>query len=328
MGIRVESILAGTFKDRYLIQQRILAELVRTGQVSIYIKRTKGLGDVLMALLVVEALRRKLPSNLFKVYFVTDPIYKDFLLRLRITELVITEAEVTGPFFVSFQDVVDSYPLCKEKHRLDLMANLVGLSSSDVRSDFRIKLHNRWHAWTTRLLHKFESKMKIVLAPWASTKTRCWPKWEDFLRLLLVNGYTVILMHNKRVEVPDHYNLINLTGRIRLVRVFSVLAKCDAAVVVDSGILHACGFLGVPFVGLFGSIDPRLRVAYYQKNVTLFLKASCPICPCWDWQEGTCKQTSFYLQCMQSITPAMVLETLKKLLFAEGRANYEVRGCS
>lgn len=314
MGVTISSMLPRSSEATFLPSEQVIHELAQTGKLNIYIRRLKGLGDVLMAALVVRTLKEKLSSDIFKVHLVTSSGLRSVLLRLQITDSVITEEEIGGAFIVNLQDAVDFMPRCKEEHRLDLMARIVGLAPSEVATNFTIKLHSRRRSWAIRLLKPFAPRKTIAFAPWATAEIRSWPKWKSFLKLLLVKGYTVVLLHNERVEIHKYHNLINLTGRISTMRLFSILAECDAAVVVDSGILHACGFLDIPFVGLFGPIDPKLRVAYYRRKNILFLEDSCPICPCWDWQEGACLNTNYYLNCMKSITPRMVFSSLEDLL--------------
>lgn len=298
----------------YILTERIASELSQTGKLNIYIRRTKGLGDVLMATLAANALRKKLPHRIFKVHIITSSPFQGLISKLKLVDSVVVDKNVAGSFIVNLQDRIDYLPVCSTGHRLDLMAEAVGLYIHEVQTEFRIKVNTKWRSWGKKRLHPFSFKQKIALAPWATAEIRSWPWWPELLTLLLARDYVVILLHNKFVHVAPHPNLINLTGKTSVLQLFSILSECDAAIAVDSGTLHACGFLGIPFVGLFGSIDPQFRVKYYGKKEIIFLKNSCPICPCWDWQVGACVKTDHYLCCMKNITPKMVLNSLEKLL--------------
>jgi len=318
MGISVS--VSNPQKDDFFRPGKILSEAVKTGRIDIYVRRLKGLGDVLMAALVTRTLERALPAKLFRVHLVTTPPLKLFLRRLDIVSSIVTEEEVTGSFVVNLQDEVDFLPRCKEKPRLDLMAESVGLSPGDIEERYTISWPHKWSEWAMLLTGDLPKK-RIAVAPWATANIRSWPRCEEFISLLLRKGYGVIVLHTEKVNLPSHRNLLNMTGRTTLAQLFSILSICTAAVVVDSGILHACGFLGIPFVGLFGSIDPAFRVTYYRKKETIFLPNSCKICPCWDWQLGACINTSYYLQCMRSISPEMALWELTRLIALHSEDN-------
>lgn len=302
-----------------------IAKLVQTGKLDIYIRRICGLGDVLMAALVTKALQKKLSSDYLKIHFVTHSDFQSSIIRLGFCSSVITDSALgvlDSPFLVDLQGQVDFSPICKRGHRLDLMAGLVGLQPHEIQTDFTVKLDPKCLSWARKQLHTLLTKRKkgnpaskiIALAPLASTRIRSWPGWPEFLSLLLSRGFLVLFLHDSLVATSHHPHLLNLSGLLSLEQLFSVLQICDAAVVVDSGPLHVCGFLDIPFIGLFGSIDPKFRVGYYKRKKTIFLKNSCHLCPCWDWQEGTCFKTDYYLKCMNDITPQMVLKALLNLL--------------
>jgi len=301
--------------EEFTLTDRIVSEIAKTGVLNIYIRRVVGLGDVLMVALIAHALKQKLFSHTYKVHLVTSPHFQDLIKKLKLVNSVLTDDDVSGSFIVNLQDKVDFLPVCTTGHRLDLMADSVGLHIKDVQTDFKIKMNPQWHAWGRRHLKRFSSKKKIAFSPWATAKIRSWPEWSEFMSLLLQSGnYVVVLLHDKPMRVLGHPNLINLTGETNTVQLCSVLSECDAAVAVDSGVLHTCGFLDIPFVGLFGPINPEFRVKYYEKKEIIFLPDSCPKCPCWDWQTGACSETDYFMNCMWSITPAMVFKSLEKLL--------------
>jgi len=296
----------------FSLTERIISELAATGRSNIFIRRVKGLGDVLMAALVANGLRRKLPSRIFKIHLATSPNYKRLISETELVDSVVEDG-YKGPFMVNLQGKIDFLPGCSKQHRLDAMAAVVGLKKHEIQTDFRIRMTRRWRAWGRRRLYLFRHKKKIALAPWATAKIRSWPRWSEFVDLLWKKGYVGVLLHDKKIKTAAEYKMINLTGETDVMQLFSVLSECDAAVAVDSGVLHACGFLGLPFVGLFGSIDPDFRVRYYGQKKIIFLKDSCPICPCWDWQKGSCAGET-YLKCMTDITPQMALESLERLI--------------
>jgi ADP-heptose:LPS heptosyltransferase len=303
--------------EEFHLNEQLVRGITESGKLDMYIRRIKGLGDVLLASLIVRALSKKLPSRYYNVHLITNPCFRELIKKAKIIDSVLDDTEVSGSCVVDLQDKIDYLPECAQGHRLDLMAKIVGLSVKDIQTDFRVNVSGVWRNWGRAKLKELrKGGLKIIaLAPWATAPIRSWPKWLEFLFFLLQSeSYAVVLLHAEPVKALEHHNLLNLTGRTGAMNLFSILSECDAAVVVDSGILHACGFIGTPFVGLFGSIDPEFRVKYYSNKRILFLRDSCKICPCWDWQRGACIGTNYYMSCMENITALMAYRALKKLL--------------
>lgn len=66
-----------------------------------------------------------------------------------------------------------------------------------------------------------------------------------------------------------------------LLRELWALTRRAAAVVApDSMMIHVAGSMGVPCVGLWGPVDPKLRVCYYKNHVALFKQEACMFAPC------------------------------------------------
>lgn len=63
-------------------------------------------------------------------------------------------------------------------------------------------------------------------------------------------------------------------------QLFAVAALSKVGVGTDSLLSHLMGNYGLPFVGLWGSMDPKLRMRYYQNHKVLWNKAACPQAPC------------------------------------------------
>ncbi|RPI50002.1 MAG: hypothetical protein EHM49_09115, partial [Deltaproteobacteria bacterium] len=167
------------------VAEGTLAELSCHKKLDVYIRRTKGLGDVLMAALVSHSLRRKLPPKFCKVHLITSPPYKKLITKLKLVDSVCLDGSSTGSFIVNLQDKVDYLPHCAAYHRLDLMAMGVGLRPSDVVANYRIKVDPAWGDWGRTQLKEFGNNRIIALAPWATAPIRSWPNWEEVVGTLL-----------------------------------------------------------------------------------------------------------------------------------------------
>jgi ADP-heptose:LPS heptosyltransferase len=94
----------------------------------------------------------------------------------------------------------------------------------------------------------------------------------------------------------------------------------QAAVVVspDSMMVHVAGSMNIPCVGLWGSIDPQVRIKYYKNHVALWKREVCPVSPCFQHYNvfpDFCP-TKEHEQCgvLCSIAPDEIVNAVKTLL--------------
>lgn len=99
----------------------------------------------------------------------------------------------------------------------------------------------------------------------------------------------------------------NLCGATRLEQAIALLAKADAVVCNDSGLMHISAALDRPLIALFGSSDPRHTPPHSLKATPLWLHLSCS--PCY---QRHCPLK--HLRCLQDITPTQVMTHLQKIL--------------
>ena len=111
-------------------------------------------------------------------------------------------------------------------------------------------------------------------------------------------------------------NLAEVDNSIGLVK--GLLLRCDLLVTNDTGARHIAAALGVPVVTVFGSTDPRWSAIDCQMERTVRLDVPCSPC-----QKPLCKQPPgpAYHQCMEAISPGMVLGKAMELL--DGRPGGE-----
>jgi ADP-heptose:LPS heptosyltransferase len=94
----------------------------------------------------------------------------------------------------------------------------------------------------------------------------------------------------------------------------AILSLCRLLVGIDSGLLHLAGAMGVPSVGIFGSVNPlfRLPLGTPAQGVSHILP--CSFChhesPIKHWQTGC----PYDIRCMKEISAAQVIEAAKSVL--------------
>jgi ADP-heptose:LPS heptosyltransferase len=94
----------------------------------------------------------------------------------------------------------------------------------------------------------------------------------------------------------------------RLQELMPIIKRMSAFVTVDSGLLHMAGTVGTPVVGMFGSTDYRMRMAYYRGSA-IDSKSLVPCAYC--WYSKPCMRSpnkSDHMKCLKLIEPSNVTE--------------------
>jgi heptosyltransferase-2 len=90
-----------------------------------------------------------------------------------------------------------------------------------------------------------------------------------------------------------------------------LLVRSSLLITNDTGARHIAAALGVGLVTLFGSTDPRWSQIDYERETVMSVEVSCAPC-----QSPMCRRPAGpeYHQCMERITPEMVIEAAAGLL--------------
>lgn len=102
-------------------------------------------------------------------------------------------------------------------------------------------------------------------------------------------------------------NLVNLAGATKLDEAIALIARTDAVVANDSGLLHIASALNRPVVALYGPTDPDHAPPFSDMAASLSLRLEC----------SPCRQRECPLghhNCMQKMGAGMVWEALLPML--------------
>lgn len=157
----------------------------------------------------------------------------------------------------------------------------------------------------------------------ASTPLRTYPHTDKLLKLLLTEGYQVMLFSEPgpfRIPAEAKKMTINLPeAGLTWEQNMDLVPTCDAVIGPDSSLVHFAGAMGVPAIALYGSYDWRLRTIYQPTIYPIEGTGKCAPC---SWQNRTgeifppaCPTRDHY-KCgvLASITPNQIMEVLKGVL--------------
>lgn len=107
--------------------------------------------------------------------------------------------------------------------------------------------------------------------------------------------------------VSSEQRVHNLAGITSLDQAIALIAKADAVISNDSGLLHIASALNRPIVAIYGPTDPGHAPPFSDVATSLFLALEC----------APCKQRECPLghhRCMTGISAGMVWEPLKPMI--------------
>jgi ADP-heptose:LPS heptosyltransferase len=348
----VARLLRRGLERRALRSRRLTEEVARHSHVtrakSVLLERHGGLGDVLFALTVAQALKRLNPE--VAIDFVTSPEHVEWVrwfsfqnaecgrargARVRNAEWgpLLREVHTHRPrrFYdlrVDLQDI----DVMDGVDRVEVMAAKLGLLSrpaegspylselgelvelTGVPAALREERARRVEAETARS-GSDPALPLLAFAPFCVRRKadRSWPveHAEAFLSLA-TEAYRVLLLDSARVhEIPDRPNLLRFDGTTSVVEALALVSLCDRFVGVDSGLLYTALSLGVPAVGLFTHIEPLSRLARGRGYVAL-RPTGLDCIPCGDFDGGpVCAGTDRYLACVKAIRAAAVWKAVQ-----------------
>ena len=145
--------------------------------------------------------------------------------------------------------------------------------------------------------------------------------WTELARLLRRNLDCVMIQLGSDAETGRGYvrapriaGTEDWVGKLSLAETVAALEQVDLFVGIDSGLLHAAGAVGTRTVGLFGPVNPELRMPVETPSIAVTSEVPCLGChhrlPRLHWRQG-CPHD---IQCMAGISPQEVLHACEKLL--------------
>lgn len=288
-----------------------LQELLKSGKPKVCFVRGEGIGDVLMTLPTLHAMKHEFKH--IEIHYATNTKYfGGALVKVLDNNPDIDKVIDRDNLIETDYDLVvnlhcpaihQEIPRSRPPNRIDIFANTAGVKIIDPVPRYYItkeeveegkKYFARCHP----------NDKKIFVHTSASSNRRSLDQTLLFSALSHLNNHhgiqSVILTHpsdhdykkSRWSDLPGALVLDSLDIR----QVAGVMVHCDLVLCPDSAILHLAGALRIPTVSMFGPTDPNSRINYYKQAVAIWKGADYMPCPCW---YGSC---SIGETCWKSIT--------------------------
>ncbi|MBT8336080.1 MAG: lipopolysaccharide heptosyltransferase II [Gemmatimonadetes bacterium] len=141
-----------------------------------------------------------------------------------------------------------------------------------------------------------------------------WPQenWERLCRALTAGGRRVWVFggpgeveEGERIAAAGGPGAVNLCGRTDLGAVVDLMARCDAVVSNDSGLMHVAAASGARVIALFGSTSPNNTPPLDQRAVVIWHDLECSPCYARECPLG-------HLRCLRGIEVDEVLGHIER----------------
>ena len=287
-------------------------------------RSTSGIGDMLMAMNGIEALKTKFPNKEIHVACRKE-IHPAIQGNKNISNIINVENAINYKRYYMIIDI--STPCARyestrimsrrkvEKSRVEVFAEALGTRNliPDILPRYYITREEKKEAklFIEEAGLRNPGKPKLGIALSSEELYRDWPKeYYGVLINLLKDSYNIITIHKDRNLFFD--GIIDACG-LPFRKAMSILGECDGLVTIDTGVLHVAAALKIPTIALFGPIDYKARCKGYQNTTVIVSDLDC--IPCWRNGNTKCKQTGLvkaHSKCMESISPNNIAKIVRK----------------
>jgi len=157
----------------------------------------------------------------------------------------------------------------------------------------------------------------VILVPGTIWETKHWTieGFAGVARQFLHDGFAVALAGTKRDQqrcrqiAAAASGACDLSGKTTPAELAALIRRAEVAVTNDSASMHVAASLGKPMVSVFGPTNP-VHIGPYQRPESV-VRVDLPCSPC---NYRRLSQCPFDHACMKQVTPAMVVERVRKIV--------------
>lgn len=288
---------------------------------SVVAARGAGMGDVLMAIAALCAVKRATGTP---VYLATTPNYAELAALCPLLDGVFTDIEAVNAHMSRsnsrLADWRSSIHGTTRHHQIDSYLQAFGLTLPAELKALEIALPpGLEEALLARigLDAAADGPRRAILHPGITDPNRTWPPafWTALVEHLLVSGFQVILIGRRdspdgrsalQIDRPD---VLDLTDQLSLPETLALMRRCDVLVSGDSGPIQLAGAAKIGIVGLYSVVSGGARLPYrVGARRAVAIEPPCAFHPCYPWVDDADTRIAFAAKEGLPITSGLLLE--------------------
>ncbi len=262
-----------------------------------YLWREGGIGDVLMALPLVRALKENYPNS--KVVFITRENNRSVVAANPYVDEVIPSVQMSR---LSRQKTkIRDLNLAKfgihARHQVDAYLDEFNLRVPDEAKEIVLNLPEEATRKVTDLLRRKikpedAGRKKVLIHAAKGDVNRTWPKehWEALAGKLLREGYTVIATgsssHDPTRGVFDLHipGVVNLVDELSPLEFVALCRQADLLISTDSGPVQLAAASNIAIAAIYTVIPGKYRLPYRHGKLgwnAVAIESDCPYSGCY-----------------------------------------------
>lgn len=265
---------------------------------ALIVKRRAGMGDVLMAMSALSAIKRAVG---IKVFLETSTDYDELASSCPLIDGVFYSPQAVASFVqqsgmkeVKYIDWSPAHFGISRLHQVDAFLMSLGVTLADGYKGVELDTGDdtRFERVAALLRTMPPDSKKIVIHPGTTDPNRTIPAevWSDIIDVQRSAGHVVVLigrsdsLDGRGVASLDQPNTLDLTDKLSLLETIYLLRKCDVLISGDAGPIQLAGAADIGIIGLYSVVSGANRLPYRPEVVTgrtMGLSPSCPFHPCY-----------------------------------------------
>ncbi len=291
------------------------------------VRRDAGLGDCLMILPTLAALKRQ--YRRLQITFQVPLRYTDLLAGFALVDEAmplkpVRQVTAPGVVFADLSNYMERHPLTWSLPRIDLVGTAFEIRPVPEAIRYQPTAADQQDARQWFQQQSAGRRPCLGIALRGIYGHRSWLVSYVFeLAQWFAASYGDVIVFAADVQAPryptdentESIGTVASAYGLELPTVAALLAECDVVVVPDTGLLHLAACVGTPFVAIFGAVPPHLRLNCYYNYRCLTAAETVDCVPCC---EGPGHLRCQY-ECLRAITPRQVMEAVEELVGARGQ---------
>ncbi len=261
----------------------------RAGMKQILVRRSHAMGDILMTLPAISAIKEQNPT--LEIDYCTEAGFVDLLKGHPHIRNVYSIDDVDPNRYEQFINLDGGYERQNDwvrRHAVDIFSELCGILPRErniyypIPVDVQASIAGQLARDGVNVAEHYVIGLHARKWDFSNSRNLSIKQYQQIVtKLLALDPDVRILVFGNDVEdlgLPKNSRVVYLMRKTTYKELASYIRHCDLLVGPDSGLIHLAASQGVPFVGLFGPVEPSARVPYGGDYDTLTNPVECQPC--------------------------------------------------